>query len=138
MTGRLFGIETEYAFSALSKSGKPLDSYQALTAINRIAAVTNPSLPSHSGGVFLGNGSRLYRDGAHQEFAGPECTDPWQAVAYALAGDRILANVAAELARESAEVGEATFYKTNVDYSGSGTSWGTHENYLVEGNITLF
>jgi proteasome accessory factor A len=39
----------------------------------------------------LGNGGRLYVDGAHPEYSTPECTNPRELVAYERAGERILA-----------------------------------------------
>lgn len=76
----------------------------------------------------LPNGARLYVDGAHPEYSTPECTNPYDVVAYEKAGDRIV-NLCREVANST--VGEDRFvvYKNNTD--GKGNSYGHHENYLV-------
>jgi len=59
----------------------------------------------------------------------PECPNPWDAARYVLAGERMLADLAAELVAGNADVADAMFFKSNVDYL-SGTTWGCHESYL--------
>jgi len=61
MTGSLYGIETEYAFGAVSKHGKPYDRDVALTRFDNPAAAKLPPLPSANGGIFLAKVSRFYR-----------------------------------------------------------------------------
>ena len=136
----LFGVETEYAFSALSPRGVPLDCDEMLNRVESLARYKLPHLPAEGGGIFLQNASRLYRDcGEHEELACPEVQNPWDAVRYLLAGERFLAGLASELAREDSEVGIASFFKTNVDYQrGSKSSWGCHESYLVRRSVDHF
>ncbi len=80
--------------------------------------------------VILTNGARYYVDHAHPEFSCPECLDPRTLVTYDKAGERILA----ESARRAAELAPGgrriQVYKNNTD--GKGTSYGTHENFLVD------
>jgi len=81
----------------------------------------------------LGNGGRLYVDGAHPEYSTPECTNAHDLLAYEKAGERIM-----DLAREMAsriKRGDDRFsvYKNNSD--GKGNSYGYHENYLVAREI---
>jgi Pup amidohydrolase len=80
--------------------------------------------------VILTNGARYYVDHAHPEFSSPECMDPRTVVTYDKAGERILA----ESARRAAELAPGgrriQIYKNNTD--GKGTSYGTHENFLVD------
>jgi len=80
--------------------------------------------------VILTNGARYYVDHAHPEFSSPECLDPRTLVTYDKAGERILA----ESARRAAELAPGgrriQIYKNNTD--GKGTSYGTHENFLVD------
>ena len=80
--------------------------------------------------VILTNGARYYVDHAHPEYSSPECLDPRTLVAYDKAGERILA----ESARRAAELAPGgrriQVYKNNTD--GKGTSYGTHENFLVD------
>ncbi len=80
--------------------------------------------------VILTNGARYYVDHAHPEYSSPECLDPRTLVTYDKAGERILA----ESARRAAEIAPGgrriQVYKNNTD--GKGTSYGTHENLLVD------
>jgi len=86
-------------------------------------------------GIFLQNASRFYRDyggnSAHEEMSTPECSNPWDAVRYVVADEQILLGLAGRLLQEDDQLGEALYFKHNVDYSGAGTSWGTHESYLT-------
>ncbi len=78
--------------------------------------------------VILTNGARFYVDHAHPEYSSPECTNPRDAVIWDKAGERIMA----EAARRSAMVPGTpviNLYKNNTDNKGS--SYGTHENYLM-------
>ena len=130
-TRRPFGLETEYAVTAVTTDGTVLPAMDLGGAILRAAARTMPSLPgTWDAGVFLGNGSRLYVDaGAHPEVAGPECFDPWDAVRYLRAGDRALLRLADDVRRRNPHLAEARLFTANVDYSGSGATWGSHESY---------
>ncbi len=132
MAERLLGVETEYAFVSLDSRGRRVDSSARLEALMRLARSQLTSLPDHfSNGVYLGNGSRLYIDvGEHPELSTPECDNPWDAVRYLMAGERILVGLASELKREDRGKSTATFFKHNVDYGGTGSSWGSHESYL--------
>ncbi|KKL15593.1 hypothetical protein LCGC14_2504040, partial [marine sediment metagenome] len=81
----------------------------------------------NSDGVFLPSG-RLYMDlGSHPEFCTPECLNPWDVVRYALAGDRIMADLAAG-ASASPQLTDVRVRKGNVDYASRAT-WGCHESY---------
>ena len=80
--------------------------------------------------VILTNGARYYVDHAHPEYSTPECTSPRDLVVHDRAGERILE----ESLKRAAEVmpGQAgmLIFKNNTDAKGS--SYGTHENYLVD------
>jgi Pup amidohydrolase len=80
--------------------------------------------------VILTNGARYYVDHAHPEYSSPECLDPRTLVTYDKAGERILAE-SARRAQELAPGGRRIqVYKNNTD--GKGSSYGTHENFLVD------
>ena len=81
--------------------------------------------------LYLGNGSRLYLDCmVHPELATPECTNPADVVRYIAAGHRVLERMC-EIHRGAAPSSPAiTLFRTNVDYTGAGTTWGCHESYL--------
>ncbi len=127
---RLFGIETEYAFTAFSKKGKALPRSELLREFMALAKARLPNVQGlNSPGFFLHNGSRLYVDaGQHPELGTPECTSPRELVRYARAGDRILANLAAELEKTHPLAHEVALFTCNVDYNSRNT-WGSHESY---------
>jgi proteasome accessory factor PafA2 len=78
--------------------------------------------------VILTNGARLYVDHAHPEYSAPECTNPYDAVLWDKAGERVMAEAAARAA--AAPGGPAIqLYKNNTDNKGA--SYGCHENYLM-------
>jgi len=76
----------------------------------------------------LTNGARLYVDHAHPEYSGPEVTTPRDAVLWDLAGDEVARESMRRIAA-SPGLGEVVLYKNNTD--GKGSSYGTHENYLM-------
>ncbi len=76
----------------------------------------------------LSNAGRLYVDGAHPEYATPECGTARDLVAYERAGERIVARCLEALKR-TAGGNEYVLYKNNSD--GKGNSYGYHENYLM-------
>jgi hypothetical protein len=131
MSGRrLFGVETEYAVAAIGRNGTvwPTPHFNEellLRARRRLA-----HLPGMEGGLFLSNGSRLYVDyGNHPEIGSPECLDPWDAIRYSKAGDRILVQLADDVQRDYPEIAETVIRTGNVDYSGLRSTWGSHESY---------
>lgn len=138
---RIFGMETEYAFTARGQDGRVLDRYELLCALLDLAGRRWPHLPACESGIFLQNGSRFYQDPgghfAHLEMAGPECANPWDVVRYLQAGERQLVGLAADLVQQRPGVAEALFYKTNIDYSGNQTSWGCHESYLARERLPV-
>ena len=129
MAGMLLGMETEYAFSAWKETGERIDREQALDrflalARRRLRHLRDPAAP----GLYLTNGSRLYVDaGSHPELSTPECDSPWEVVRFALAGERILCAIAAELEKSGHQ--RVSIFRCNVDYK-SRQTWGCHESYL--------
>ncbi len=75
----------------------------------------------------LPNAGRLYVDGAHPEYATPECATALDLVAYERAGERIVAQCLEAMNRTTG--GDYVLYKNNSD--GKGNSYGYHENYLM-------
>jgi len=137
---RLFGVETEYAFAALNSERERISSGRVLRRLMGLAGRRLSYLPDGSvGGMFLQNGARLYVDsGNHPEFSTPECTNPWDVVRYIQAGERILADLASALEREKGEVSETVVLRSNVDYGGTGSTWGCHESYLHLRDPSIF
>ncbi len=132
MTGRrLFGVETEYAVTALDATGDVIPVSRVSKAIFLAASRRLTSLRGACDtGLFVANGSRVYCDtGGHPEIAGPECLNPWDAVRYLRAGDRILLRLAGEVERRYRSIGRVFVFTGNVDYGGTLATWGTHENY---------
>lgn len=132
MIKRCFGLETEYAFTALTPRGEAYTRSGALERFMALAKDRLKYLPGYDlNDLFLENGARFYIDcGAHPEMCTPECDNPWDIVRYMLAGERILVALADELASLEPGIGEVLVCKGNVDYSGSLSTWGSHESYL--------
>ena len=131
-TDRIYGIETEYAFVPRGRNDRLLPRGSILGRVMEKARRDLPHIVEVGrGGLYLGNGARFYIDaGMHPEMCTPECTDPWDVVRYVRAGDRILHDLAAGVIAAGNSVREIQFLRNNVDYSGSGSSWGCHESYL--------
>jgi len=132
---RVFGLETEYGLVAHQplEEGSPDDDHARAVSNEEVAwrvvdAVRDllPSLPDTVGcGAFLSNGSRVYVDGHHLEWATPEVSTPWDLVRCTLAGQRVLENALARCGG----TGEPAplLFRSNVDYV-TRQSWGCHES----------
>lgn len=127
----LFGIETEFGFSAWNPAGKKYDPQPALEAFLQVCASKLVHLRGSDSPVrmYLANGSLLYPDVGHPEYATAECRSPTSLLLSLRAGEKILAEAAQRLQRR-AGFGTVNLYRTNVDYSAIGTTWGCHESYL--------
>jgi len=79
----------------------------------------------------LSNGARLYNDHGHPEYSTPECSTLLDIVTHDKAGERIV--LAAAKAHGDATASTVQIFKNNTDFHGS--SYGTHENYLVPREI---
>jgi tetratricopeptide (TPR) repeat protein len=128
----LFGMETELAFSALRSEGSADDESRA-NLLEEYLSLAEERLrglrDQHAPGFYLENGSRLYVDaGLHPEICTPECRAPEELVRWQLADERILTELSEELEKLHPETRVALF-RCNVDYSGSGETWGCHESY---------
>ena len=77
--------------------------------------------------VIAANGGRVYVDHAHPEYSSPETDDPFDAVIYDHAGDRIMRACARKASKQAGTA--IVLHRNNVD--GKGASWGTHENYMM-------
>ena len=106
----------------------------ALMAQARSRLLYLPDMQSPEG-LYLGNGSRLYLDcGTHPELATPECMNPWDAVRYVEAGHAMLSSLA-DAVQSSRQAGtEILLLRTNVDLSGTLSTWGCHESYAHRGS----
>jgi hypothetical protein len=131
MSGRrLFGTETEYAVAGFDRDGLAWPRAALLERLFRGASRLVHLPATGDAGLFLSNGSRFYLDyGQHPEISGPECLNPWDAVRYSKAGDRIMVRLIDEVQRSEPALAEAVVLKGNVDYSGSHATWGAHESY---------
>jgi proteasome accessory factor A len=136
VTQRLFGIETEYALTAVDGRGRSMSRFEVIEALLQLARETLPHLPDElSSGMFLQNGARFYLDaGSHPELATPEVSNPWDAVRYVQAGEQMLLRLVAEYVRKRRSV-RVSVYRCNVDLSGAGSAWGTHESVMHQANV---
>jgi tetratricopeptide (TPR) repeat protein len=138
---RLFGLETEYALSALGRRGERVDPGMGLHALVEHVRRRVPHLPGRfSGGMFLQTGGRFYIDsGGHPELTTPEVTNPWDACRYVLAGDRLLGEAAEEMVGRERAVAEVVLTRCNVCYEAARpTTWGCHESYGHRGDPAAF
>ncbi len=78
--------------------------------------------------VILSNGARLYVDHAHPEYSSPEVTNARDAVLWDKAGERVMRQAVRRIA-QTPGLRPVNIYKNNTDNKGS--SYGTHENYLM-------
>ncbi|PST46393.1 Pup--protein ligase [Bifidobacterium callitrichos] len=134
---RIFGVETEYGVAVTGTSGArgPVDAGQvAMTMFQPVVS------RARSTNTYLDNGSRLYLDvGSHPEYATAEARDPLDALAQDMAGERIMASLAAQaqerLRASHGDHAAIHVFKNNVDSAGH--AFGCHENYLVRRIVPL-
>lgn len=138
MTDRLFGLETEYAMVPAGPSRIAVDRDRLVARLADRAAQLLPSLPDGSGrGLFFCNGARFYIDcGHHPEMTTPEVANPWDAVRYVLAGERILDDLFDGASAEADRLPPVLLFKGNVDYD-SRTTWGCHESIMHRADPAL-
>lgn len=132
MTTPMFGIESEYAIAGIrgkeAMRREDLINHLVRVAQQRLAHLPDLGSPT---GMFLENGARFYVDcGLHPEMTTPECTTPWEVARYVKAGERTLESLIEQVQAESGANAEIMCFRCNVDYSGSGSTWGCHESYL--------
>jgi proteasome accessory factor A len=128
----MFGVESEYAIAG-TDGKQPMRRDDLVNRFVRAARRRLAHLPDTCSptGMFLENGARFYIDcGLHPEMTTPECTTPWELTRYVKAGERILEGLMRELQAEAGAAAEIMCFRCNVDYSGSGSTWGCHESYL--------
>ncbi|MGC5049378.1 Pup--protein ligase [Micrococcus porci] len=125
---RIFGLETEYGVQHWNPQARPLSPEEVVRYLFR------PVLEwGRSSNVFVRNGSRLYLDvGSHPEYATAECSTLDELIASDAAGDLMLLDLIARAEEAMAADGiggRIYLYRNNADSSGS--SYGSHENYLL-------
>jgi proteasome accessory factor A len=129
MARRPFGIETEFAVSLAAgcSAGDRIDPCEELMQLARSRLQHLPM--DGGGGIFLSNGSRLYRDvGGHVELATCEVDSPDDLVRYAWAGDAIVASLA-EGFNSKGPARRIVISKHSIDYLQPGVSWAQHESF---------
>jgi proteasome accessory factor A len=126
MSRRIIGLETEYSLCFFDrKENKLFGSAYASKLIQAAAKELGFS-------EWLENGGRFYIDhGDHPEYATPECTSALELAKYDKAGERIMEKICDFLNSQREDQGIFYFHKDNSDRKGS--SFGSHENYLVRG-----
>ncbi len=140
MAGLLFGAETEYAIAGRGRR-RAIPSASAARVLLRQAGrqLTHLLDVNLATGFYLGNGARFYVDcGTHPEYCTPECANPWDLVRHIAAGHRILAGLAAGAKAAGMRSREILCFRSNVDYSHAGATWGCHESYLHKTDPSLW
>jgi len=130
------GLETEYAFGVLGPHGERLDQAEYITRLMTAARDRLVHLQGFGpNDLYLQTGARLYVDaGMHPEWATPEVSNPWDAVRYLKAANRVLASLIDGLEAGSG-VGEVLMGRCNVSY-GNDATWGRHESYSFRGSFS--
>lgn len=130
-TGKLlFGMEVEFGFSAIDDEGEQIDPNTALGFLFPLCAEKFVHLDGRGPHyLHLTNGSLLYPDVGHPEFATAETLSPESLLQAVRAGEAMLTDAAKELETQDG-IAATSLYRSNVDYSAIGTTWGCHESYL--------
>lgn len=132
---RVVGIETEYGCLINSVAARASgDSWPAKVKNYVFGPAAGGAIDLHyrdyeeppGNGGFLSNGGRLYLDMGHIEYASPETVSLRDAVAFDIAGDRILQDALQALGADE----HVSFIKNNIDHH-TGATFGCHENYLM-------
>jgi proteasome accessory factor A len=135
MVRRIFGLESEYGFVFCNKSRKAYPPERALEFLFQGILMN-----SWSRDAFLPNGARVYQDtGSHPEYSTPECDRVRDVVIHDKAGERILSRAvdfAFDHLHEEGVDGSLFVLKNNTDAAGN--SYGCHENYLIDRNVTFW
>ena len=127
----LFGMELELGFAVLDDEGKQLDATSALGSYLKVCSKKFLHLSGRDcTHLYLANGSLVYPDVGHPEFATAESPSPVSLLQSLRAGEGMMADAAEELESQPG-ISEVNLYRTNVDYSSIGTTWGCHESYLA-------
>ncbi len=114
----------DYEDEAPLRDARGFEMSRALADASQLTDEDDPTLAN----VILTNGARLYVDHAHPEYSSPEVTSPRAAVRWDKAGEQIMAAAVRAIAA-SPGLPPVNLYKNNTD--GKGSSYGTHENYLM-------
>ena len=133
MKKRVYGLETEYGIIVFEEQ-QPAYAFNVLdTFLSLISHQIGPAKGDSSTNFFYLNGSRIYRDMGHPEYATPECASIRDLIIWDKAGERIFEEAMAEINdnfRENKRSGGKIYlYKNNRDAEEA--TFGCHENYLV-------
>lgn len=135
MHRRIMGLESEYGFIFTNQGDRIFPPERALEYLFQ-----GIMMNSWSRDAFLPNGARVYQDtGSHPEYSTPECDQVRDVVIHDKAGERILSRaveaVTHQLLAEGID-GSLHVLKNNTDSAGN--SYGCHENYLIDRNVTFW
>ena len=114
----------DYEDEAPLRDARGFEMSRALADASQLTDEEDPTLAN----VILTNGARLYVDHAHPEYSSPEVMSPRDAVRWDKAGERIMQSAVRTIAGTPG-LSPVNLYKNNTD--GKGSSYGTHENYLM-------
>lgn len=131
---RIFSLETEYGIQFYPDNNVPVD--PTIVVPYLIDVISREYGTSDS--WFLINGSKLHYDVGHPEWSLPECRTAHEAAVYDKAADDVLRIAIPKAERRLAGAGYSGHlfvFKNNFDSSGS--TFGCHENYLMQKNARL-
>ncbi len=135
MADLLFGVETEYAIAGpspggeISRGGDPATSWRTRQPGNSLTCKTS----TLAGGVFLQNGSRFYVGlwFSSRNVHAQNATILGMSCAISKRGIGFLASLALTIESRSRPGSEIMCFRSNVDLSGSLTTWGCHRVILA-------
>ncbi len=134
---RIHSLETEYAVSYVSdqRQRRKPGSGNIVETLKRVLADSH-GLPSTE---YTVNGSKLYHDVGHAEWAQPECRSAHELAVYDKAADHLLLHSlvprADRVFADTGQVGRLVVAKNNADPYG--TTYGCHENYQMQRDADL-
>lgn len=135
MHRRIMGLESEYGFVFSNHGDRVFPPERALEYLFQ-GIIMN----SWSRDAFLPNGARVYQDtGSHPEYSTPECDRVRDVVIHDKAGERILSRAVDSVTRQlEAEGIDGSLHVLKNNTDSAGNSYGCHENYLIDRNVTFW
>lgn len=135
MERRIFGLENEYALNCSVGDTKPGFS-ESSAAVTQFFTQLTTEYGSSS--AFLENGSRLYLDCSHPEYATPECDSVLDVVAAQRAGERVLRRLLGILNANLAAGQKKPMWLFRNNTDGKSGVYGAHENYLISRQVSEY
>jgi len=129
MKRRIQGTEHEYTMYSKKLAPKGFDPHTLALELLRESDL-------QMAGEFITNGSRCYYDVGHFELSTCEVSNPFDMVLWEKAGEKIV-DWLRRVTEEKYLAGGAKIWAFKNNTSPDGTSYGSHENYIVERSVSF-